>query len=142
MTTLYIKLDDNNLVAALNDEVSIEWVPAEFRDQWFEAPAGTRIGARKVGDDYVNPPEPPPPPAGDIVVDVPTFFMLFTAAEEAAIRASANPIVQVLLRRLDHPATKNVNLSLQANQSAVGYLAAQQLIAPGRVAQILTGVVS
>jgi hypothetical protein len=76
------------------------------------------------------------------VVDVPTFFMLFTIGEETSIRASQDPGVKVLLQRLDHPATKAVNLSLQANIAAINYLAAQGLITEARAAEILTGQVS
>lgn len=137
MTQLYGRIIDNQVVA-LNNQVGYDQTDPSVQDLWTAVPADTVVGSVLDGEDWTHPPAPPAP---DIVVDVPTFFMLFTVAEEAAIRASADAGVGALLRRIDHPATKNVNLSLQANKDAIAYLAAKQLIQSARVAEILTGVV-
>lgn len=139
MPKLFVYLDDAGQVIGTNDEVHVERVPPEFRDAWIEAPLGTKIGARQVDGEWVNPPEPPAP---DIVVTVSAFFQLFTIAEEAAIRASQDPAVAILLQRLDRPQTTHVNLSLQSIRDAFGYLVGIELLTPDRAAEILTGVVS
>jgi len=94
-------------------------------------------------------PEPEPaPPATTMVVDVPTFLMRLTPFEEAAIRGSDNPVVKVLVGRIDHPQTRHVNLEHPSVQEAIGYIAGlgapeghqpldPPLIDAARVAQIL-----
>lgn len=75
------------------------------------------------------------------VIDGPTLFMLFTPAEEAGIRASADVQVQVLVRRADDPRVTKIDLSQPSVQQLVTYLSTTSppLIQPARVAQILTG---
>lgn len=115
----------------------------EIAQQFIDVPDEVETGWIEVEGVWQAPPTANPEPStAAIVVDVPTFFMLFTIAEEAAIRASQDPGVRVLIQRLDHPATKAVNLSLQANIAAINYLAAQGLITEARAAEILTGQVS
>ena len=86
-------------------------------------------------------------PSGDQFVQIPTistsvvdFWELFTVQEEVAIRASNDPVVQVWLRRLDDPRTKEVKLSFQYVIDAITYVAGVIPFADGRLAQILAGV--
>lgn len=87
----------------------------------------------------------PDAPATTSVVDVPTFFMRFTAAERIAIRGSKDVVVEDFLSLLDDPRTARVNLALPAVQQGVGYLGglggetplSPAILTPDRVASIL-----
>ncbi len=77
--------------------------------------------------------------AAPVVPDIiPTFdfILLFTAAENAAIRASSDQTVQHLLFALT--AAPQVDLSSARIQQGVGYLESIGLIAPARAAAILS----
>lgn len=84
------------------------------------------------------------------VLDVPSFFMRFTAPERIAIRASQDAVVADFLSLINDPRTAKVNLALPTVQEAVAYLAGQlpgasgqplmpAILAADRVAQILAG---
>ncbi len=71
-------------------------------------------------------------------VDSYQFIMLFTPAETAAIRASADPAVQHWLFALS--VAQRVNLTdAKITQPGLAYLAGLGLIQPARVAQISAG---
>ena len=72
-------------------------------------------------------------------IPAPAFFMRFSPQEEAAIRASSDPVVQVFLRRIDDPRALTVDVSLPAVAQGVDYLTTTTpaLLAQDRVAQIL-----
>lgn len=94
--------------------------------------------------------DPPANLATNTVIDVPTFFMRFTAAERIAIRKSTDPVVEDFMTLLNDPRTSKVNLALPTVQGAVAYLAgqvgepplAEPLIAADRVATILAATVA
>ena len=92
----------------------------------------------------------PAEPVLRFVVDVPSFFMRFTAPERIAIRESHDPVVADFLALINDPRTAKVNLALPTVQQGVAYLAGQlpgvggapldpAILAAERVAQILAG---
>lgn len=107
-------------------------------------PDGTKVGATFSAGVWTNPPTPPAPPAPPTIypkLAVPHFWLCFTPQEESSIRASADAVVKILLRRLDDPRTEFVDLNLPSIQNAITYLSTTSpaLIAPARVPQILAG---
>lgn len=74
-------------------------------------------------------------------VTVIEYKMLFTSAERIAAKASADPVIVDLRELMDDPRTAHVDLSLQSISDALDYMTAIGLIAAGRKAEILTGVV-
>jgi hypothetical protein len=67
--------------------------------------------------------------------------MLFTSQERIAVKASVDPVIIDLQELMNDPRTVNVDLSLQSIQDALDYMTYLGLIAVGRKAEILTGVV-
>jgi len=65
------------------------------------------------------------------------YLSLFTPAERVAIRASTDPIIMDFREMVN--VALEVNLDLDITQQALGYLAAQGLLEPARVAEILRG---
>ena len=69
------------------------------------------------------------------------YKMLFTSAERIAAKASVDPVIMDLQELLNDPRTLTVDLSLQSISDALDYMTAIGLLAAGRKAEILTGVV-
>lgn len=99
-------------------------------------------------EDGVLTPKPiPAPVAVEPVAPVPPkvsvieYKMLFTSAERIAVKASVDPIIIDLQELMNDPRTTTVDLSLQSISDALDYMTAVGLIAAGRKAQILSGVV-
>jgi hypothetical protein len=126
---------------------------ADIAAQFIVVPAGTETGAMLVNGVWVNPPAPAPAPAPTIIppiVDVPTFYSLFTIQEQMAIEGSTDPIVATAWKRFTDPRVTFVNLALGSVQNLLAYFSttnqqpavtpAATYIQPARVAQILTGV--
>lgn len=69
------------------------------------------------------------------------FKLLFTAAERVAIKAAraSDPMVDDFMDIVEDVRLTHVDLGLQSTRDAVAYLAAQGLIDPGRVSQVLSG---
>jgi len=65
------------------------------------------------------------------------FKLRFTAPERVAIYQSTDLIVKDFVSLLDDVRLTKVDLTLQANIDALGYLASLHLIAPERIAEIL-----
>ncbi len=84
----------------------------------------------------VEPPAPVPPKVSPV-----EFKLLFTAQERVAIKASTDPIVQDFFSIVEDPRLTVVDLALRSTQDALAYLEMLELIAAGRKAEILTGVV-
>lgn len=84
---------------------------------------------------------PPPAPVKPPKVTVIEYKMLFTSAERIAAKASTDPVIVDLRELMDDPRTANVDLSLKSISDALDYMTAVGLIAAGRKAEILTGVV-
>lgn len=86
-------------------------------------------------------PEPvvvaPVPPKVSVI----EYKMLFTSAERIAVKASVDPVIIDLQELMNDPRTVNVDLSLKSISDALDYMTALSLIAAGRKAEILTGVV-
>lgn len=107
------------------------------------------------GDGWVDgelvkpqPPEPvviPEPVVQPVAVTVSPieFKLLFTWQERIAIKTAraTDPVIDDFYDIVEDPRLTHVNLSLNSTQQAIGYLATKELIAPERVAQILSGVV-
>ena len=88
--------------------------------------------------EYVAPePVAPTPPKVSVI----EYKMLFTSAERIATKASTDPVIMDLQELLNDPRTINVDLSLQSISDALDYMTHLGLIASGRKAEILTGVV-
>ncbi len=101
-----------------------------------EAEADAAIEAADLSGEPVAPATPKPP-----MVSVIEYKMLFTSAERIAVKASADPVIIDLQDLMNDPRTANVDLSLQSISDALDYMTAIGLIAAGRKAEILTGVV-
>lgn len=108
-----------------------------------DVPDGTLPGATLVDGDWVNPAaqEPVPPVVKPPMVTVITYKLLFTSAERIAVKASADPVIIDLQELMNDPRTTHVDLALQSISDALDYMTALALIAPGRKAEILTGVI-
>jgi len=65
------------------------------------------------------------------------FKLRFTAPERVAVYQSTDLIVKDFVSLLDDVRLTKVDLALQANIDALGYLAEKSLIAPERIAEIL-----
>jgi hypothetical protein len=113
-----------------------------------DVPDGTVNGASFVDGEWVNPvaqePEEPvvvTPVSEPKIVSPVEFKLLFTSPERIAIKAAraTDPVIDDFYELLDDPRLSGVNLGLQSIQDAVGYMALQGLIAPERVAVILSG---
>ena len=85
---------------------------------------------------------PEPVPVKPPKVTVIEYKMLFTSAERIAAKASIDSVIVDLRELMDDPRTVNVDLSLQSISDALDYMTAIGLIAAGRKAQILLGVVT
>ncbi len=84
----------------------------------------------------VEPPAPVPPR-----VTVIEYKMLFTSHERIAVKASTDPVIIDLQELMNDPRTTTVDLSLASIQGALDYMTSLGLIAVGRKAEILTGVI-
>ena len=112
-----------------------------------QVPDAAQNGWIKSGSTWIVPPVPEPTPAPTPEPVYPSlspiqFKLLFTSAERIAIKAAraTDPVIEDIYEILDDPRLTAVDLALQSNRDIVGYLAVQGLIAPERVAEILTGV--
>lgn len=86
------------------------------------------------------------PPIEPVVVKPPKvsvieYKMLFTSAERIAVKASTDPVIIDLQELMNDPRTVNVDLSLKSISDALDYMTYLGLIAAGRKAEILTGVI-
>lgn len=95
------------------------------------------MGWIKQGDGTFLPPVAVTP---EIKVSPVEFKLLFTASERVAIKASADPIVKDFFEIVNDPRLTHVNLSLQSTKDALAYLTALTILAAGRSATILAGV--
>lgn len=68
------------------------------------------------------------------------FKLLFTRAERVAIKASTDPVVLDFFSIVEDQRLTHVDLALQSTQDALSYLESKALIAVGRKAAILTGM--
>lgn len=69
------------------------------------------------------------------------FKLLFKAQERVAIKTSADLIVQDFFEIVNDPRLTFVDLQLQSTKDALAYLTSLNLIGPGRMDAILTGIV-
>lgn len=85
-------------------------------------------------------PQPEPEPTYPQLARV-QFKMLFTSQERIAIKnaRATDEVLDDFYDLLEDPQLTYVDLSLQSNRDAVGYLAQQGHIAPERVPEILSG---
>jgi hypothetical protein len=79
-------------------------------------------------------------PARRLIMTPMEFINLFPVQVENAIRESTNPIVVGWLRRVDHPALKSVDLSLEVNRNGVLYLVSENLMTQEQAETVLEGV--
>lgn len=75
------------------------------------------------------------------IVSVIEYKMLFTSAERIATKLSTDPVIVDLQELMNDPRTKNVDLSLQSISDALDYMTSKGILAAGRKAEILTGVI-
>ena len=88
-----------------------------------------------------DPVEPPTPVVVPPKVSAVEYKMLFTSAERIAAKASVDPVIMDLQELLNDPRVTTVDLGLQSIQDALSYMTALGILAEGRKAEILTGVV-
>ena len=140
--TLYARII-HGVVAALNSQAGFDATDPSVQYLWQPVPDGTLPGATVHVDGSVN---NATATGADIVVDVPTFLLLFTSAERIALRSSGDTVVKDFLSLVDDPRTQRINLSLNAVQEAIFYLAGQgpspmatPILTVARAEAILTG---
>ena len=83
---------------------------------------------------------PEPAPFVPPTVSVVQYKMLFTSQERIAAKNSTDPVIIDLQDLLNDPRTLTVNLALKSISDALDYMTSINLLAPGRKAEILTGV--
>lgn len=140
-------------VFALNDQAGYDQAVADgVGDRWREVPEETVVGSSFVdegGEETWTHPDTTP---GRLrVVDSNTFFSMFTAFEEVAIRDFAEKrdpeepeqtqtvrkAIGVMLGRLER--ATNVDLDLPANIAGIGLLVSCGVLTEARAAEILAG---
>ena len=89
---------------------------------------------------FVEPTPPEPVPVVPPTVSAIQYKMLFTSAERIAAKKSTDPVIVDLQDLLNDPRTLTVDLALKSISEALDYMTTIKLLAPGRKAQILTGV--
>lgn len=72
------------------------------------------------------------------------FMLLFTSAERVAIKAArkTDPVIDDFLDILEDPRLSEVDLALGSTQGALDHFTALGILAAGRKAAILTGVIA
>jgi len=111
----------------------VDTINYQFAD---EEEADAAIEAADLSGEPVAPASPKPP-----LVSVITYKLLFTSAERIATKASTDPVIVDLQDLMNDPRTTHVDLSLQSISDALDYMTHLGLIAAGRKAEILTGVI-
>lgn len=118
---------------------------AKFYDT--EVPDDAENGDGWLNGALVKRPAPIPSPATEPVaavppkVDVITYKMLFTSAERIATKTSTDPVIHDFQDLMNDPRTQNVDLSLKSVQDALDYMTTIGILAEGRKAEILTGII-
>ena len=84
---------------------------------------------------------PEPVPVKPPTVKAIDYKMLFTSAERIASKASTDPVMVDLMTLLDDPRTTHIDLSRPSLGEALDYMTFIGILAVGRKAEILTGVV-
>ena len=109
-----------------------EPVPNEVRPGW----------VRKDGQWSAPAPAPQPEPEPTYPKVTPVQFkLLFTSPERVAIKAAraTDPVVDDLWELVEDPRMEYVDFGLKSVRDSIGYLATAGLIAPERVAEIISG---
>ena len=109
-----------------------------------EVPDFVDSGWHLISGEWQAPPpivEPAPAAAIPPKVGVITYKMLFSSAERLATKASTDPVIVDLQELMNDPRTTVIDLSLGTISDALDYMTTIGLIAEGRKAEILTGVV-
>ena len=118
-------------IAALYDtQVPDDAAPGDTWD-------GTTL-TKPVIPEYVPPPPAPVKPPTVKAID---YKMLFTSAERIASKASTDPVMVDLMTLLDDPRTTHIDLSRPSLGESLDYMTSIGILAVGRKAEILTGVV-
>lgn len=130
--------------------VDVSSAPAEhfhpsIAAEFVAVPSTVVPGSRLVDGEWIAPevaPESEPAPVYPQVSPV-EFKLLFTSPERVAIKAAraSDPVVDDFYDIVEDPRLTFVDLGLQSTQDAIGYMATHGLIAPERVAVILSGAV-
>lgn len=84
---------------------------------------------------------PEPVPVKPPTVKAIDYKMLFTSAERIAAKASIDPVMVDLMELLGDPRTTHIDLSRPSIGEALDYMTLLGILAVGRKAEILTGVV-
>ncbi|MGL5447433.1 MAG: hypothetical protein ACRDBL_09005 [Rhabdaerophilum sp.] len=147
----WARMDGNKVVETFEHDTN----PVALFDPawvWISCPAQTVQGSTKSGSTWTHPAPEEPEPVGPAVpikrskVSPVEYFSLFTPIEEFNIReASAGQtdpakILNIFLRRLDHPSLAQIDLASTQVQQGLGLLVSMGLISPARKAEIEQGV--
>lgn len=96
---------------------------------------------KPVVPEYIAPepvaPVAPKPPTVKVI----DYKMLFTSAERIASKASTDPVMVDLMEIMNDPRTTHIDLARQSMSDALDYMTHIGILAVGRKAEILTGVV-
>lgn len=137
--TEHARLDATaTIVVEVVPEIALATFPPSFAAQFSVVPDGTLMGDTLVNGAWVRPSPPPPPPsATTTLLSTIEYFDRFMPQEEAAIRASTDSVVKVILGRLDDSRVLSIDTSSATVIQGVGYLVSIKLIDASRVAAIL-----
>jgi len=117
--------------AVVDGDIVVNLVVSQTGVGFVEVPEGTQIGASWNGTEWV----PPIAPTPVRLVYVTDFWLRFTSSERIGIHASADPVVQDLVRTL--ALFTQIDLNAQMLTDGVGYLAYTGLLSAERAAEIL-----
>lgn len=113
-------------------------VPDDVGNGW--TLSGNTWSAPVIPEPVIPEPVAPVPPKVSPV----EFMLLFTSTERVAIKAArvTDPIIDDFLDIIEDPRLTSVDLALGSTQDALSYFTALDILAAGRKAAILTGVIA
>ena len=138
-----------NFARVINDvAVDVSTDPAnsfhpDIAREFEQVPDEVKPGWVRIDGEWAAPtptPQPEPVPAYPKVTPV-QFKMLFTSPERVAIKAAraTDPVGDDLWELVEDPRMEYVDFGLKSVRDSIEYLATAGLIAPERVAEIISG---
>jgi len=133
---------ENNIIREVATDPTNQFVAEIAANFSVEVDDAVKVGDTWDGSAWVAPALVVAEPATTFPKVSPVQFkLLFTGPERIAIKATraTDPLIDDFYDIIEDPRLTEVDLGLQSTQDGIGYLAQQGLIAPERVAEILTG---
>ncbi len=139
----------NNTAVDVRTESPAGCFTTNIASEFVEVPDDVETGWTLSGDVW-SAPVIPEPVISEPVAPVPPkvspveFMLLFTSTERVAIKSArlTDPIIDDFLDILEDPRLTSVDLALGSTQDALSYFTALGILAAGRKAVILTGVIA